>query len=68
MKNIFLNKISEINLDEFISNFMNYKESIGNGVGKKNLPMRLRDYQSNAIKPYRKYIRMRKISILFGLF
>jgi hypothetical protein len=33
MKSIFLNKLSEINLDEFISNFMDYKESIGNGVG-----------------------------------
>ena len=30
--------------------------------------MKLRDYQSNAIKHFRKYIRMRKISKLFGLF
>ncbi len=30
--------------------------------------MELKDYQSNAIKHFRKYIRMRKISILFGLF
>ena len=33
MKNTFLNKLSTINLDEFISNFMDYKDSIGNGVG-----------------------------------
>ena len=30
--------------------------------------MKLRDYQSNSIKHFRKYRRMRKISILFGLF
>lgn len=33
MKEVFLKKIQELNLDNFISNFMDYKDSIGNGVG-----------------------------------